>query len=187
MTKRPLQILSQSRAPPQKSEWRFALGAQHTMTFTSEQIYQIIIAALGILGTLVTGYAIRLRSNARVNELQAKSDFDENTTQNVAIKTITDRYAKADDLNTQLQTELRETAVREKEKDGTIKELRGMVTSAGEKNSVQANMMRELAGVMESQKKLLSDQREIIDAQAVRIQMLEADKPKDGVEKDKTS
>lgn len=163
----------------------FSLWERTPMTFSSEQVYQIIIAALGILGTLVTGYAIRLRGDVKVNELRAQSDFDENTTQNVAIKTITDRYARKDDENTQLQRELRESAVRETEQAGMIKELRSMVVSLGDRNTTQSKMMRELAGVMESQKQLLADQREIIDAQSVRIQMLEAEKPKDGIEKDK--
>lgn len=55
---------------------------------TSEQIYQLIIAALGILGTLVTGYAYQQRSRAKVSERQADTDHDNDTTENYVTKRI---------------------------------------------------------------------------------------------------
>lgn len=143
------------------------------MTFSNEQIYQIIIAALGILGTIVTGYAIRLRGDVKVNELRAQSDFDENTTQNVAIKTITDRYTRKDDENTVLQRELRESMVRETEQAGIIKELRQMVVNLGDRNTTQSKMMRELSGAMNVQKEIIDAQAKTIEQQAIRMQMLE--------------
>lgn len=133
---------------------------------TPEQTYQLLF----IIATSVAGFfgawGIWLKSKGNIAELQAKVDFDENTTQGNTIKLITDRYARKDDENSDLQTKLRESAIRETEKDGTIKELRVMVHELGERNRIQGEMMHQLAGVMKTQK-------ELIQTQTMRIAQLE--------------
>jgi hypothetical protein len=143
------------------------------MNFTPEQWTLIIGALCALLGA--GGYFVRSIAKARYLEadarakvavLEAENEKDDTATQNNTIKLITDRFAKTDDLNSSLQKELRDCEVKSKEQDGTIKELRTMVHDLGEKNSVQAKMMRELAA--EDNRK-----RQLIDVQEEKIRLLE--------------
>ena len=143
------------------------------MMFTPEQWTLIIGALCALLGA--GGYFVRsvakaryleADARARVAVLEAENEKDDTATQNNTIKLITDRFAKTDDLNSALQKELRDCEVRDKEKDGTIKELRKMVHDLGEKNDVQSKMMRDLA--MEHNRT-----KQLVDLQQTKIQTLE--------------
>lgn len=112
---------------------------------TSEQIYQLIIAALGILGTLVTGYAYQQRSRAKVSERQADTDHDNDTTENYVTKRITDGFAETTSENRELNKQLRDCEVTSKAKDATIDKLRSMNDTLGERNEMQANLLKDSA------------------------------------------
>lgn len=118
------------------------------MTLTTDQLYQIAITALGMLGVLVTAKAMQWRAIAKKIVIEAESARDDTTTQNVAVQVITDRYAKSDDLNMKLQRELRDCEVRDATKDGTIRDLQRMNHDLGERNDEQVKRNAIQAGLM---------------------------------------
>lgn len=125
------------------------------MQLTTDQLYQIAIAALGMLGALVTAKAMQWRAVAKKIDTEADNARDDNTTQNIAVKVITDRFARADDLNTTLQKELRECEVRETEQAGTIRDLQRMNHELGERNEQQGKLMMQTALELEATKREL--------------------------------
>lgn len=148
---------------------------------TSEQIYQLIIAALGILGTLVTGYAYQQRSRAKVSERQADTDHDNDTTENYVTKRITDNFVEATTENRTLQKQLRDCEVEGKEKDGIIKELRAMNATLGERNQVQADLLKQSAREM----KALQDLNALQEAKIHELEAKAASTLNDGYGTDK--
>lgn len=137
----------------------FSLRKAKTMTLTTDQLYQIAITALGMLGVLVTAKAMQWRAIAKKIVIEAESARDDTTTQNAAVQVITDRYAKSDDLNMKLQRELRDCEVRDATKDGTIRDLQRMNHDLGERydeqvkrNAIQAGLMLQLSTEHEAEK-----------------------------------
>lgn len=118
---------------------------------TNELLLALIPAAIGLVWAI--NKVIEARAKVMVIEVEADKDTD--TTRNIAVKVITDRFAKADDLNTTLQTQLRECEVRETEQAGTIRDLQRMNHDLGERNEQQGKLMMQTALELEATKREL--------------------------------
>lgn len=149
---------------------------------TLEQKAALLFAGfMAFIGLLVT-FGRMLDARAKREVMQMERDKDDTTTKNNTIKLITDRFAKSDDLNSELHIALRECEVDKKEKEGVIKDLRKTVHELGERNEMQGKLLMQSAGEI----KALRDLNDLQEARIREFEFKEAQRLKDGYEMPKS-
>lgn len=153
-----------------------------------------IVAILSIASVFfaAVGYFIRSAAKARVLNAQAllieaetrqkialaeaEREKTETETGSEVTRKITDEVIRRGDANANLQSLLRESEVHGKEQDGVIKELRSMNTTLGERNQMQANLLKDAARRIEALEKLNNLQENKIRVYELKFGLLPEDK-----------
>lgn len=126
---------------------------------TTDQLYQLALIIIGGIGALMTAYAIRLKGQTKVSVTDSEREKLETETDSYVTRRITDEIVERGAQNATLQQKLRDCEVSKAtelaSKDAQIKELQRMVHDLGERNDMQATMLRESAGKMTRMEQLI--------------------------------
>lgn len=130
---------------------------------------QLVIAALGIMTTLVGAYAVHLKAQARVSvnesereKVETEREKLETETDSYVTKRITDNLTETTSENRDLQKQLRECEVSKAteiaSRDAQIKELQRMVHDIGEREDQKNKLLAQLGPRLKASEDLNSAQ-----------------------------